>query len=157
MVALSGCGGGGGAAAFVDPQYAGTFHANYAVVEDGCEILAAGEAGFRDVHTIQQQDRTVTFSSSSGFVLATSAGIDSDGGFAVRERYVLEEPGFAPCDVESAFAYFSPVLGDSSDRRVVAAAESLFTFRLSCLDGFVCETRALGYSEREVGEGQPAT
>lgn len=156
-MALAGCGGAGGAAAFIDPQYAGTFQANYAVVEDGCEILAAGEAGFSDVHTIQQQERTVTLSSSSGFVLETSAGIDGDGGFVVRERYVLEEPGFAPCDVDSAFAYFSPVPGDGSDRRVVAAAESLFTFRLSCLDGFVCETRALGYAERDVEQGQPAT
>lgn len=146
--ALLGCVGGRVDVISGTPEYEGRYSASFTLVSDECGLVAEGEGGFSDSHTITQSGTGVVISSDAGFVLNIGAEIDEDGGFVASEQYTIQEPGFAPCDAESALSYERPVFDDSQDEHRVTAAESVFVFRLACLDGYVCETRAIGYVER---------
>ena len=140
LAAMTGCGDGDNDFDALLAQYSGIWDVRYNFSEDSCAIVEPGVIGFVDRHVIDQVGSSISLESSSGFGLSFSGQVREDNSFVVEQ--ILSGDIFGDgiaCDVFQAISY-EPTGPDT--------ASSLFVRRLSCEDGYICESRGVGESRR---------
>ena len=137
---LSSCDGSNGGPNAFAGEYAGVWDVRYNLSLDDCGIVEAGVFGFVDQHVIDQSGTAVTLDASSTFGVPLNGDVDAEQNFVADQNFSGDVFGDGTdCAVYQAISY-DPVKDDE--------AESLYVRRISCNDGYVCESRALGQSTR---------
>lgn len=139
LLILARCNDGGGESAF-SGEYDGVWDVRYNLTEDSCEIVESGVTGFVDVQNIFQNEGAITLESSVGFGETFSGTLDANNELLSSQSIsgdIYQDGG--QCQVQQSISY-SPT---SDDR-----ADTLFKRDVSCADGYVCSSRAIGAAIR---------
>ena len=140
FISLSGCGGGGGGDI---SDVSGTWDVKYGILgQDDCGLVSADLPGFIDRHTLVDDQGVVTLNSQNGFIVDGTATVDQNHNFLVEQDGVgVPFADGVQCQIFSSIGYTF----ESNDEANVTLLR-----QLNCVDGFVCESRAVGTAVREV-------
>jgi len=147
MLILCGCGNGSNDdMSAKSGEFAGVWDAKYNITFDSCGFLPEGQTGFEDLQNVTQNATVFTLRSSIFSPVpdqekTLNGEIDQD--FKAHFESDSTEDFFGdgiPCNVNLKISY------QPTDDNLVS---SLIFQSVSCLDGYACETRAVGGSNRQ--------
>lgn len=124
-----------------DLSYAGVWDVQYNFIKDECALALEGIPGFVDQHTIEQSDLVITLSARSGLLDVANGQIRDDHSLLVSQSIEGDVFGIGvACTVLTTVSY-EALHDDTTD--------TLFSQRISCADGYECETAAVGSASRQ--------
>ncbi len=124
-----------------DIDYNGIWDVRYNFSADECQIVEAGVLGFVDQHVIAQTGNVIALDSTVGLGFPLNGALREDSSFLAEQQISGDLFGDGTlCSQAQSISYQQT----DSDR-----ADSQFVRRISCNDGYVCESRAVGEARRQ--------
>lgn len=121
--------------------FAGAWQATYNLTLDECGLLPEGVFSFSDAFTIAFQDAELFVDAESGLFESAPATLRPDGSLSIAA--LLEGDLFG----DGIFCSYSNSVSLLSLQH--NASDALFVQRLSCADGYLCESHGVGKALRE--------